>query len=157
MALGKTGRGRTCQCSHRNAARNLRRKPGGEIVASLPTRTIDFDYFKNLTPAMVPFRQTSWHGLALDANAMLNWRGRSIAPLTAIRAPALETSTTLQSRLAKQPSITSAGKSRFIRRSARFCLLKNIALGCLRIGIKPYPPWFVPIEREKPAGLSRRV
>jgi hypothetical protein len=53
--------------------------------------------------------------------------------------------TTLQSRLAKLPSITCAGKSRFMRRSARFWLLKNITLGCLRIRheIKPDPhDWF---------------
>ena len=90
---------------------------------------------------MVPFRQTSWQGLAVDANAMLNWRGSSIVPLMAIRAPLSEMSTTLQSRLAKPPSITCAGKSRFMRRSARFWLLKNLTLGCLRVchQIKPDP------------------
>jgi len=88
-----------------------------------------FNYFRNFTPAMVPFRQTSWQGLAHDANAMLNWRGSSIAPLRAIRAPLSEMSTTLQSRLAKPPSITRAGKSRFMRRSARFWLLNSITLG----------------------------
>jgi hypothetical protein len=78
---------------------------------------------------MVPFRQTSWQGLELDSNAMLNRRGNSIAPLIAIRAPLWEMSTTLQSRSAKPPSTTRAGKSRFMRRSVRFWLLKNIALG----------------------------
>jgi hypothetical protein len=88
---------------------------------------------------MVPFCQTSWQGLAVDANAMLNWRGSSIVPLMAIRAPLSEISTTLQSRLAKPPSITCAGKSRFMRRSARFWLLKNLTLRCPRIrhDIKP--------------------
>jgi hypothetical protein len=90
---------------------------------------------------MVPFRQTSWQGLVVDANAMLNWRGGSIALLTTIRAPLSEISTTLQSRLAKPPSITRAGKSRFMRRSVRFWLLKSIALDCLRRchGIKSEP------------------
>jgi hypothetical protein len=60
---------------------------------------------------MVPFRQTSWQGLAVDANAMLNWRGSSIVPLMAIRAPLSEMSTTLQSRLAKPPSIEYVTKT----------------------------------------------
>jgi hypothetical protein len=90
-------------------------------------RADNFDYFRNFTPAMVPFRQTSSQDLELDAKAILNWRGRLIAPLTAIRAPLSEMSTTLQSRLAKPPNITRAGKLRFMRRSDRFWLLKNIA------------------------------
>ena len=90
---------------------------------------------------MVPFRQTSWQGLTLDSNAMLNWRGSLIAPLIAIRAPLSEMSTTVQSRLAMPPSITSAGKSRFMRRSVRFSLLNNIALGTFAntTRIKPDP------------------
>src|ERR1700692_2376376 len=106
------------------------------------TRSGFFDYFRNFTPAMVPFRQTSWQGLAVDANAMLNWRGSSIAPLMAIRAPLSEMSTTLQSRLAKLPSITCAGKSRFMRRSARFWLLKNLTLGAFEHVTQTSPlPW----------------
>ena len=97
------------------------------------------DYFRNFTPAMVPFRQTSWQGLALDANAMLNWQGSSIAPLMTIRAPLSEMSTTLQSRLAKPPSTTCAGKSRFMRRSPRFWRLKNIALGAFEYDLESKP------------------
>jgi hypothetical protein len=88
---------------------------------------------------MVPFRQTSWQGLALDANARLNWRGNSIGPLIAILAPLSEMSTTLQSRLAKPPSITWAGKSRFMRRSARFWLLKNIDLSAFEYDAESKP------------------
>jgi hypothetical protein len=44
-----------------------------------------FDYFRNFTPAMVPFRQTSWQGLALDANArlarQLNCATATVTPL----------------------------------------------------------------------------
>src|ERR1700733_5850690 len=68
--------------------------------------TRDIVLVSNFTPAMVPFRQTSWQGLAVDANAMLNWRGSSIVPLMAIRAPLSEMSTPLQYRLANPPRIT---------------------------------------------------
>jgi hypothetical protein len=50
-----------------------------------------------------------------------------IVPLTASRAPLSEMSTILQSGLAKPSSINRAGKSGFMRRSARFCFRKNMS------------------------------
>ena len=69
---------------------------------------------------------------------MLNRRGNSVEPLMAIRAPLSEMSTTLQSRLAKPSSITRAGKSRFMRRSARFWVLKNMDQRAPRIPKKRF-------------------
>jgi hypothetical protein len=131
-------------CATVHKARKTRLRDATAIAASkdvvLPVAARQFfDYFRNLTPAIVPFRQTSWQRLALDANAMLNWRGSSIAPLIAIRAPLSEMSTTVQSRLAKPSSTTRAAKSRFMRRSARFWLLKNIAIGAFEYDPEPSP------------------
>jgi hypothetical protein len=64
---------------------------------------------------------------------MLNRRGRSIVPLTASRAPLSEMSTILQSGLAKPSSINRAGKSGFMRRSARFCFRDAVEIAGLAI------------------------
>jgi hypothetical protein len=68
---------------------------------------------------MVPFRQTSWQGLVVDAKAMLNRRGSSVIPPIARRAPLSEISTILQSRLAKPSSITRAGDAQQLEGDAK--------------------------------------